>query len=175
MSSASARWPCRARPFCLPCEAIPFLLHLRMAKSLALPSSRRGAPSDGRRKLSSMLRDQHVAALRVGSWRSIQRDRLAASHRRSLVCSKACIIGLGHHIGCPEALLCTCQCEHHVCMAPRRVSFVRNQHTCGMQSCQLRKKIHEPCIILLYPPLERSPQKSRAEDKTQLKLLSWPR
>ena len=23
-----------------------------------------------------------------------------------------------HHIGCPEALLCTCQCEHYVCMAP---------------------------------------------------------
>ena len=115
------------------------MLQQSMTKSLVLHSSRRGAPSDGRRNISSLLRGQHLAALRVGSWRSIQRDRLAASHRRSMVCSKACIIGLGHHIGCPEALLCTCQCEHCECMAPRRENFVRNQHTCSMQSCNAKK------------------------------------
>ena len=122
------------------CEGTEPVLQQRMTKWPVLHSTRRGAASDGRRKLSSMVRGQHLAALRVGSWRSIQTGCLAASHRRSLVCSKACIIGLGHHIGCSEALLCTCQCEHHVCMAPRRVTLcVEPTHMRTIQSCHAKK------------------------------------
>ena len=39
----------------------------------------------------------------------------------------------------PRPFFAHASADYHVCMAPRRVNFVRNQHTCGMRYCRTKK------------------------------------
>ena len=74
----------------------------------------------------------------------------------------------------PRPFFAHASADYHVCMAPRRVNFVRKQYTCSMQSCHAKKNSRAMYHSFVSSPRTIPPKiSSRGQNFSQGRFIRY--